>query len=190
MLHLSQSGYPLYPHSHEKSYYMHCTLPPLTVTTCVGSSSSRNLRSWEMTTTDPSNFLRAAVSTCQNSWDVWGGLCLLAVWIDEFSSKQSVGNRSHINVAIMCNCTHCYDNTALFYSILFYSILFYTILLCSVYFYSTLYNSIPFYFILAFRVVRSRWLEGSSRRRRLWGTSTKEARATLAFSPPIFSIVR
>ena len=27
-------------------------------------------------------------------------------------------------------------------------------------------------------------MEGSSRRRRLWGINTKEARATLAFSPP------
>jgi hypothetical protein len=40
------------------------TLPFLTVTTCVGSSSSKNRLSCDITTTDPSNFRRAAVKTC------------------------------------------------------------------------------------------------------------------------------
>ena len=39
------------------------TLPPLTVTTCVGSSSSKNLLSCDITTTDPSNLRKAAVNT-------------------------------------------------------------------------------------------------------------------------------
>ena len=60
-----------------KGRRMHCTLPPLTVTTCVGSSSSKNLRSWEITTTDPSNFLRAAVSTCWKNLQSYG-MCV--VW--------------------------------------------------------------------------------------------------------------
>ena len=46
-----------------QSFPLHCS--HLTVTTCVGSSSSKNCRSCEITTTDPSNLRSAAVSTCQ-----------------------------------------------------------------------------------------------------------------------------